>query len=142
MVMAGLGRFARLTVMIAVFAGGVAYGYTSFQSNQPVVTAPVGDPVTAGVQPPLVVMEAIAAIASNDADRIRSAVPGDPYKLLTSELQRWDFQEVTSVETLSTFVDGTRSSTEIVIVGRATTGNPININLVVHAQGGQIVSFR
>ena len=139
--LAGLGRLARLIVMVALLVAGVALGSASFQRSQP--PAPVaGDPVTAGVAPPPIVQEFVTAIASNDPDAIRSAVPTDPYKLLAAELQRWDFATVTSVETLSTLDDGPRSSTAIVLIGHTSGGNPVSINLIVHADAGKIVSFR
>ena len=139
--LAGLGRLVRFIVMVTLLVAGVALGSASFQRSQP--PAPVaGDPVTAGVAPPAIVQEFVTALASNDPDAIRSAVPTDPYKLLAAELQRWDFATVTSVETLSTFADGPRSSTAIVLVGHTSGGNPVSINLIVHADAGKIVSFR
>ena len=139
--LAGIGRLARLIVMVALLVAGVALGSASFQRSQP--PAPVaGDPVTAGVAPPPIVQEFVTALASNDPDAIRSAVPTDPYKLLAAELQRWDFATVTSVETLSTLDDGPRSSTAIVLIGHTSGGNPVSINLIVHADAGKIVSFR
>jgi hypothetical protein len=69
-------------------------------------------------------------------------VPTEPYKLFTNEMQRWDFATVTSVKTLSTVVDGSRSSTAIVLIGTTSSGNPVSINLIVHADAGKIVSFR
>ena len=135
------GRLVRFMVMVALLVGGVALGSASFQRSQP--PAPVaGDPVTAGVAAPPIVQEFVTALASNDPDAVRSAVPTDPYKLLTSEMQRWDFATVTSVETLSTYVDDPRSSTAIVLIGRTSGGNPVSINLIVHADAGKIVSFR
>ena len=139
--LAGLGRLVRFIVMVALLVAGVALGSASFQRSQP--PAPVaGDPVTAGVAPPAIVQEFVTALASNDPDAIRSAVPTDPYKLLAAELQRWDFATVTSVQTLSTFADGPRSSTAIVLIGHTSGGNPVSINLIVHADAGKIVSFR
>ena len=139
--LAGLGRLVRFIVMVTLLVAGVALGSASFQRSQP--PAPVaGDPVTAGVAPPAIVQEFVTALASNDPDAIRSAVPTDPYKLLAAELQRWDFATVTSVQTLSTFADGPRSSTAIVLIGHTSGGNPVSINLIVHADAGKIVSFR
>jgi hypothetical protein len=139
--LAGFGRIVRFIVMVALLVAGVALGSASFQRSQP--PAPVaGDPVTAGIVPPPIVQEFVTALASNDPDSIRSAVPTDPYKLLAAELQRWDFATVTSVETLSTLDDGPRSSTAIVLIGHTSGGNPVSINLIVHADAGKIVSFR
>lgn len=138
---AGLRRLINFAIMVALLVGGVAIGYRSFQAAQP--PAPlVGDPVTADVPPPPVVAEFVTALASNDADAIRSAVPTDPYKELTSELQRWGIATVTSIQTLSTFNDGPRSSTAIVLIGTSTQGNSVNINLNIQADAGKIVSFR
>jgi hypothetical protein len=139
--LAGLGRLARFIVLVALLAGGVALGYASFQRAQPPVPV-AGDPVTAGVAAPPIVQEFVSALAGNDPDGIRSAVPTEPYKLFTNEMQRWDFATVTSVKTLSTVVDGSRSSTAIVLIGTTSSGNPVSINLIVHADAGKIVSFR
>jgi hypothetical protein len=49
---------------------------------------------------------------------------------------------VTSVETLATYEDGTRTSTAFVMVGRDGSSNPIAINLIVETQDGNIVGFR
>ncbi len=137
----GLGRLVRAAVMIALFVGGIALGHANVRPSTP-VAAPAGDPATVGVLPAPAVQELVAALLTNDADRVRAAVPAEPYTLLTSEMQRWDFETVSTVETLSTLVDGPRSSTAMVLIGRTTTGNPVNINLVVHTVDGQIVSFR
>ena len=59
---------------------------------------------------------------------------GDPYRLLAGEVQSWGMQGVTSVETLATMQDGTRSATEIVVNGKGTDGQPVTFNLVVHVE--------
>ena len=46
------------------------------------------------------------------------------------------------MDTLGTLIDGDRSATEIIIHGTAGGGQEVTINLVVHAQNGEIVSFR
>ncbi len=139
---AGLVRLLRFAVVLALFAGGVALGYSAHQSTNVGSAAPVADPATAGNQPAPVIRELIAAVESNDADRIRSVVPSEPYKLFTSEMQNWSFQEVTSVETLATFEDGTRTATAFVMIGRSAQGNPVTINLVVETDAGNIVDFK
>ena len=45
-------------------------------------------------------------------------------------------------ETLGTFDDGDRTATALVILGQTVDGSPFTINLVVIAQGGQIVRLR
>ena len=139
---AGLTRLLRFAAVLALFVGGVALGYSAHQSTIVGSAAPVADPATAGNQPAPVIRELIAAVESNDADRIRSVVPSEPYKLFTSEMQNWAFQEVTSVETLATFEDGTRTATAFVMIGRSAQGNPVTINLVVETDGGNIVDFK
>lgn len=126
---------------LALFVGGVAIGATAYQRIQPPPPV-VGDPSTSSVQTPPVVKELADALASNDADSLRSAVSGDPYRLLTGELQSWQMQGVTSVETLATMQDGPRSATEIIITGRSMSGDPRVFNLVVHVNDNQIVDFR
>lgn len=136
--------FARVLttiVSIALFAGGVALGVAAYRSTQP-VEAPTADPATAGMAPPAIVREFVAALGSDDADALRSAVPADPYRLLAGELQKWDISTVTSVETLATLVEGERSVTQLVLRGRDPASAPIVINLMVHTNGQSIVSFR
>jgi hypothetical protein len=134
-------RFVRWAAFSALLIGGIALGYQRYLMTQP-VEQPTGDPVTSGVQPTVAVQEFIVALGSNDADAIRAAVPSDPYKLLTNEMERWSFGEVTAVETLSTYVDGPRSSTAVILRGTSTDGSPLAINLVVQTMDGAIVSFR
>jgi hypothetical protein len=141
-VMAGLIRVARLALALALLAVGVAIGYQSFITSQPAPTGPVADPATAGNQPAPVVREFIAAVGRNDADAIRSAVPTDPYKSLTAEMERWEIQLVTSVETLATFEDGQRTATAFVMIGRDNSNNPVAMNLIVETEAGQIVDFK
>ena len=140
-VLAGLRRLVGSAFTVALLAGGVSLGYTAFLNSQPVTPA-VADPATTDVDAPPAVAELTAALVSNDADKVRAAVQGDPYRLLTGEMQRWDFQEVSSVETLSTVVDEGRTSTQLIIVGKATDGTPVTVNLIVQTQDGAIVSFR
>jgi len=139
---AGLGRVLRFALVLAIFIGGVAFGYRAFLASQPAPSAPFSDAATAGNQASPVVREFIAAVATNDADAVRSAVPAGPYKLFTYEMERWEFQEVTSVDTLATYEDGTRTSTAFVMVGRDPSNNPIAINLIVETQDGNIVGFK
>ena len=102
---------------------------------------PVTDPATAGNQASPVVREFIAAVATNDADADPFGRAVGPYKLFTYEMERWSFQEVTSVDTSRPSRTGTgplRNSCE----WTGPTGNPITINLVVETEDGNIVSFR
>jgi hypothetical protein len=141
-VVAGLTRLLRYAFMVALLAAGVAIGYQAFLTSLPAPTGPVSDAATAGNQPAPVVRELIAAIGRNDADAIRSSVPAEPYKALTSEMARWEIQEVTSVETLATYEDGQRTATAFVMIGRDNSRNPVAINLIVETQAGNIVGFK
>lgn len=141
-VLAGLTRVLRFALVLAIFGVGVAIGYQSFLGSQPLPTGALVDPATAGNQPTPVVRELVAAIARDDADGIRSAVPATPYKSLASEMARWEFQEVTSVETLATYEDGARTATAFVMIGRDSNGNPVAINLIVETDASNIVTFR
>jgi hypothetical protein len=132
----------RAIIGTALFVGGIAIGYAWFQSQQVQMPAVIADPATTGVGTPPVVQEFVAALASNDSDALRSAVTGDPYRLLAGELQKWGFQEVTSVETLATTVDGDRSATAVVLRGVDDAAAPIIINLIVHTEGNAITDFR
>ena len=134
-------RLATLGVTVVLFAGGVALGGLAFDRSQPPAPT-VGDPSTGGVEAPAVVKELTDALATNNSDSLRSAVSGDPYRLLVGEIQSWNMQGVTSVETLATMRDGPRSVTEIIIKGRTAAGDPLVFNLVVHVTDNQIVNFR
>ncbi len=136
-----LMRVMTLVIGIALFIGGLTIGYSVYASSRPPAPA-VGDPITGGIATPDVVSELTNALASNDADALRSAVTGDPYRLLAGEIQSWGMQGVTSVEILATMQDGTRSATEIVVNGKGTDGQPVTFNLVVHVTDNQIVNFR
>ena len=141
-VVALVGRVAQFALVVAILVAGIALGYQAFLSSQPAPSGPVVDPATAGNQAAPVVREFIAAVGNNDADAIRSTLQAGPYKSFTSEMERWEFQEVTSVDTLATFEDGPRTATAFVMVGRTNGGNPIAINLVVETQDGSIMSFK
>ena len=134
-------RLATLLIALALFAGGLALGALAFDRSQP-PPPNVGDPSTGGVAAPAVVRELADALATNNSDSLRSAVSGDPYRLLAGEMQSWNMQGVTSVETLATMQDGPRSVTEIIITGRTAAGDPLVFNLVVHVTDNQIVNFR
>ncbi len=134
-------RLATFAFTVALFAGGVALGGLAFDRSQP-PPPNVGDPSTGGVATPAVVRELTDALATNNSDSLRSAVSGDPYRLLAGEMQSWNMQGVTSVETLATMQDGPRSVTEIIITGRTAAGDPLVFNLVVHVTDNQIVNFR
>jgi hypothetical protein len=132
----------RMVIGTALFVGGVALGVAVFQGNQEPAATLDADPATVGVATPAVVREFVIALESNDSDALRSAVAGDPYRLIAGEMQKWGFQEVTSVETLATTLNGSRSATEIVMRGRDTAAAPIIINLIVHTEGTAITDFR
>jgi hypothetical protein len=134
-------RLGTLLITLALFAGGLALGALAFDRSQPPAPT-VGDPSTGGVSAPAIVRELADALATNNSDSLRSAVSGDPYRLLAGEIQSWNMQGVTSVQTLATMQDGPRSVTEIIITGRTAAGDPLVFNLVVHVTDNQIVNFR
>jgi hypothetical protein len=140
---AGLGHLARFAITVALLAAGVALGVATFQSRQVVATPAVpGGPDTAGIPAPAIVQELANALAANDSDRIRAAVPGSPYGLLTNEMGDWSFSAVTGVVTLGTYQDESRTATELIIRGRTADGSAVLTNLIVHAEDGLIVNFR
>jgi len=136
-----LTRIATLVLSAAFLGAGIALGVMAFDRTQPPPPA-VGDASTGGVAAPPVVKELADALATNNSDSLRSAVGADPYRLLAGEMQSWNMQGVTSVETLATMQDGPRSVTEIIITGRTAAGDPAVFNLVVHVTDNQIVNFR
>jgi hypothetical protein len=136
-----LMRLASLAMTLLLLAGGGAIGAAIFQRTQPPPIL-VGDVSTGGVDAPPVVKELTDALTTNNADSIRSAVSTGPYEKLAAELQQWDIQGVTSVETLATMKDGPRTATEIIIRAKTADGNPLIINLVVHVADNKIVNFR
>ena len=140
-VLAGLRWLVARTLAVALFVGGAALGYNAFLTQQPPSTAVV-DVATDGVPVPPAVEEFITALMANEPDALRSVVPAEPYQLLIAEMTRWGFTSISTVETLSTFVDGTRSATAIVMAGPTSNGAPITVNLVVHLDKGQLVNFR
>jgi hypothetical protein len=134
-------RLASLAFTLLLLAGGAAIGAAVFQRTQPPPIL-VGDVSTGGIDAPPVVKELTDALTTNNADSIRSAVSTGPYEKLAAELQQWDIQGVTSVETLATMKDGPRTATEIIIRAKTADGNPLIINLVVHVADNKIVNFR
>jgi hypothetical protein len=141
----GLGviilRLASLAFTLLLLVGGGAIGAAIFQRTQPPPIL-VGDVSTGGIDAPPVVKELTDALTTNNADSIRSAVSTGPYEKLAAELQQWNIQGVTSVETLATMKDGPRTATEIIIRAKTADGNPLIINLVVHVADNKIVNFR
>jgi hypothetical protein len=134
-------QLAVVAFAIALFVGGLALGGAVYQRVQPPPTQ-VGETATGGIAAPAVVAELAEALASNNADSLRSVVSGAPWRLLTGELQSWNMQGVTSVETLATMQDGPRSATAIIIKGTSADGSPLVFNLIVHVDDNQIVNFR
>ena len=137
----GMWRIVRPLLSLGLLVIGIALGVTTFGAVQPKDPTVLADSPSS-VQPPAVVREFVTALAANNPDALRAAVPADPYRLLAGELQMRGYQEITSVDTLGTILDGDRSATEIVIHGSAGGGQGIVVNLVVHAQNGVIVNFR
>ncbi len=137
----GTWRIARPMISLGLLVIGIVLGATAFGAVQPKDPDVLAD-APSSVQPPAAVREFISALGANDSDALRASVPADPYRLLAGELETRGYQEVTSVDTLGTILDGDRSATEIVIHGSASSGQGIVINLVVHANNGVIVNFR
>ncbi len=134
-------RLASLAFTLLLLAGGAPSARPIFQRTQPPPIL-VGDVSTGGIDAPPVVKELTDALTTNNADSIRSAVSTGPYEKLAAELQQWNIQGVTSVETLATMKDGPRTATEIIIRAKTADGNPLIINLVVHVADNKIVNFR
>jgi hypothetical protein len=132
----------RGVLVLALFVGGVALGQAAFRNTTSSAPPVIIDPSTEGAQPPAIVREFIDALASGNADAVRSSIGAEPHARLISEFRRFDIQKVTKVETLSTHVDGTRSATEIVMQGTTSGGVPISLNLVVLSDGTAIEGFR
>ncbi len=150
-VLAGLARFARFVVVLAILAVGIALGYARFQALQP-ASSNAGSPATTGIEAPASVRGMVLALGRNDLEAARSSVPpirntegalvADPYLLLAGELRAMQLQEVRGVRTLSTFVDGPRTATAIIILGRTTPGADLSRHLIVQTLNGTIVSFK
>ena len=148
---AGLGRLGRFLVMVALFATGVGLGYARFQVTQP-AAATTGGADIATVAPPASVQAMIQSLSVNDMDSLRSSVAAirdaqgavvvDPYRQLVGELQGIGMLEVNKVEVLSTFVDGPRTATAIIMSGHGQQGIAISRHLIVQTISGQIVYFK
>ena len=137
----GTWRVLRPILSLGLLVIGIVIGANAFTAVQPKDPAIIADAPTS-IQPPAAVREFISALAANNSDALRASVPADPYRLLAGELETRGYQEVTSVDTLGTIMDGQRSATEIVIHGSANGGQGLVVNLVVHADNGVIVNFR
>jgi hypothetical protein len=137
----GTWRVLRPILSLGLLVLGIVIGANVYAAAQPKDPAVIAN-APSSVQPPAAVREFISALAANNPDALRASVPADPYRLLAGELQTRGYQEVTSVDTLGTIMDGERSATEIVIHGSATGGQGLVVNLVVHADNGVIVNFR
>ena len=137
----GTWRVLRPILSLGLLVLGIVIGANVYTAVQPKDPAVIANAPTS-VQPPAAVREFISALAANNSDALRASVPADPYRLLAGELQTRGYQEVTSVDTLGTIMDGERSATEIVIHGSASGGQGLVVNLVVHADNGVIVNFR
>lgn len=135
------GRLLRFAFAIALLVGGGYVGYQAYLSNRPAPAIP-GDPAVVGIPTPPAVAELAAAIGADDANAIRVSLTADMFSSYASDMERFGITKVQSVETLGTFKDGERTATALVILGRMTDGSPFTINLVVIAQGGQIVRLR
>ena len=140
MVIAGLRRVLAFALAVLLFAGGVAIGLRVFEMNQP--AAPVTATIDSAATPPAVAQEFIRALATNDADALRSSLDQQPHKDITDEMTRFGIHRVQSIETLKTEIDGTRSATEIMMMAENADGLGFGINLVILVDGGKIEGFR
>ena len=139
-ILAWTRRLAIFAVSAALLAGGVVLGSSTFQRTRAVPTAGVATELT---QPPAAVAkEFISALATADADAVRSALAAQPNKDLTDEFTKFGIKKVTGVETLGTSVDGTRSATEVLLHTISTDGSKFDINLIILVNGNQIEGFR
>jgi hypothetical protein len=139
---AGLRRVLTFALAVGLLVLGIAAGYGIYVATQ--LERPAqGTPGTsdATTTPPSV-LELAIALEADDPDATRAAVPGQPYASLTAEIQTWGLQEVDSVITLATFVEGPMAATHIIILGSASDGAQLTNNLTVLTQDGAIVAFR
>jgi hypothetical protein len=137
---AGLRRVLAFALAVLLFAGGVAIGLRVFEMNRP--AAPVTATIDPAASPPAVAQEFIRALATNDADALRSSLDQQPHKDITDEMTRFGIHRVQSIETLKTEIDGTRSATEIMMMAENADGLGFGINLVILVDGGKIEGFR
>ncbi|HET9757686.1 MAG TPA: hypothetical protein VFP66_14360 [Candidatus Limnocylindrales bacterium] len=137
---AGLRRVLAFALSVLLFAGGVAIGLRVFEMNRP--AAPVTATIDSAATPPAVAQEFIRALATNDADALRSSLDQQPHKDITDEMTRFGIHRVQSIETLKTEIDGTRSATEIMMMAENADGLGFGINLVILVDGGKIEGFR
>ena len=135
------GRLMRFAFAVVLLGAGAYAGYQVYLGNRPAAAIP-GDPAVIGIPTPPAVAELAAAIGSDDANAIRVSLSADMFSSYAADMERFGITRVQSVETLGTFDDGDRSATALVILGQTTDGSPFTINLVVIAQGGQIVRLR
>lgn len=139
---AALGaRLLRFAFAIVLLVAGAYSGYQLYLDHRPAPEIP-GDPAVVGTSTPPAVAELAAAIGSDDANAIRVALSADMFSSYAADMERFGITRVQSVETLGTFDDGDRTATALVILGQTVDGSPFTINLVVIAQGGQIVRLR
>lgn len=139
-VIAGLRRVLAFALAVLLFSGGVAIGLRVFEMNRP--AAPVTATIDPAASPPAVAQEFIRALATNDADALRSSLDQQPHKDITDEMTRFGIHRVQSIETLKTEIDGTRSATEIMMMAENADGLGFGINLVILVDGGKIEGFR
>jgi hypothetical protein len=140
---AGLRRVLAFALAVGLLVLGIAAGYGIYVATQieaPAQGTPALSDATAATPPS--VLELAIALEADDPDATRAAVPGQPYASLTAEIQTWGLQEVDSVITLATFVEGPMAATHIIILGSASDGSQLTNNLTVLTQDGAIVAFR
>jgi hypothetical protein len=139
---AGLRRVLAFALAVGLLVIGIAAGYGVYVTTQ-LETPAQGTPgLSDATATPPSVQELVIALEADDPDATRAAVPGQPYASLTAEIQTWGLQEVDSVITLATFMEGPMAATHIVIQGSASDGSQLTTNLTVLTQDGAIVAFR
>jgi hypothetical protein len=143
----GLAAAARPAMLIAIFAGGVALGWSIWMRNAPLPPSAAGgqavstEPGTTANVPPQV-QSLIAALTADNQTQLQVVVPAEPYRLIAGELARRDVAKIAGARAFSTYENGPDSATEILVGGTNSTGDPVVFNLVVHLQNGVITEFR
>jgi hypothetical protein len=134
-------RVAAFLIAVALFLAGLRLGYVLHEMNRPAASV-ASQEGPGSVQPPPIAREFITALASNDADALRSSLDAQQHQDLTGEMTRFGIHRIAHVEILGTEMDGSRSATEILMKAEDSDGLPFAINLVILVDSGKIEGFR
>jgi hypothetical protein len=134
-------RVAAFLIAVALFLVGLRLGYVLHEMNRPVASVSSQEG-PGSVQPPPIAQEFITALATNDADALRSSLDAQQHLDLTGEMTRFGIHRVAQVEVLGTDIDDKRSATEILMKAENADGMPFAINLVILVDSGKIEGFR